>query len=106
MLKDGLIQSLKRSIKTFKSLQKAFKVRWCDKENLHEHLSPSIHRMCKGPGEDVREFTDRFNLVLKKVRSKVGTEEAIIDHYLFSLEGDLHYKVKDHHQQPWKKRKN
>jgi ribonuclease HI len=50
--------------------------------------------MCKGPGEDVREFTDRFNLVLKKIRSKVGTEEGIIDRYLFSLEGDLHFEVK------------
>jgi hypothetical protein len=83
----------KRSIKDVQELQKAFRARCCVEENLHEFFL-QYTEMCKGPGEDVREFTDRFNLALKKVRSKVGTEEAIIDRYLSSLEGDLHFEVK------------
>jgi hypothetical protein len=83
-----------KSIKNVEGLEKAFKVRWCDKENP-EYIFSQYTSMCKGPCESIREFSDRFNLALKKVRSKVGSEQAIIDHYLFSLEGDLHYKVKD-----------
>jgi hypothetical protein len=83
-----------KSIKNVEGLEKAFKVRWCDKENP-EHLFSQYTNICKGPCESIREFSDRFNLALKKVRSKVGSEQAIIDHYLFSLEGDLHFKVKD-----------
>jgi ribonuclease HI len=83
-----------KSIKDVEGLKKAFKVRWCDKENP-EHFFSQYTSMCKGPCESIREFSDRFNLALKKVRSKVGSEQAIIDHYLSSLEGDLHYRVKD-----------
>jgi hypothetical protein len=83
-----------KSIKNVEDLQKAFKVRWCDKENP-EDLFSQYTDICKGPCESIREFTDRFNLALKKVRSKVGSEQAIIDHYLSSLEGDLHFEVKD-----------
>ena len=83
-----------KSIKTVEELQKAFKVRWCDKENPEDLFSQYID-ICRGPCEGIREFTDRFNLALKKVRSKVGAEQAIIDHYLSSLEGDLHFEVKD-----------
>jgi hypothetical protein len=90
----GWIDALpEKSIKDVQELQKAFRARWCVEENLHEIFN-QYTEMCKGPGEDVREFTDRFNLVLKKIRSKVGTEEGIIDRYLSSLEGDLHFEVK------------
>jgi hypothetical protein len=82
-----------KSIKNVEDLEKAFKVRWCDKENP-EDLFSRYTDICKGPCENIREFTDRFNLALKKVRSKVGAEQAIIDHYLSSLEGDLHFEVK------------
>jgi hypothetical protein len=51
--------------------------------------------MCKGSCESIGEFTDRFNLVLKKMRSKVGSEQAIIDWYLFTLEGNLQLRIKD-----------
>jgi hypothetical protein len=69
-------------------------VRWCDKENPQD-LFLQYTDICKGPCESIREFTDRFNLALKKVRSKVGSEQAIIDHYLSSLEGTLQFRVKD-----------
>jgi ribonuclease HI len=84
----------KKSIKTVEDLQKAFKVRWCDKENPEDLFSQYID-ICRGPCEGIREFADRFNLSLKKIRSKVGSEQAIIDHYLSSLEGELHFEVKD-----------
>jgi hypothetical protein len=83
-----------KSIKNVEGLEKAFKVRWCDKENP-ENFFFQYTSMCKGPCESIREFSDRFNLALKKVRSKVGSEQAIIGHYLSSLEGDLHFRVKD-----------
>jgi ribonuclease HI len=69
-------------------------VRWCDKENPQD-LFLQYEDICKGPCEDIREFTDRFNLALKKIRSKVGSEQAIIGHYLSSLEGTLQFRVKD-----------
>jgi hypothetical protein len=50
--------------------------------------------MWKGSCEIIGEFTERFNLVLKKIRSKVGSEQAIIDWYLFTLEGTLQFEVK------------
>jgi hypothetical protein len=68
----------KGSIKNIEELQKAFKVRWCDKENLQD-LFLQYSNICKEPCESIREFTDMFNLVLKKIRSKVGSEQAIID---------------------------
>jgi ribonuclease HI/transposase InsO family protein len=83
-----------KSIKNVEELQRAFKARWCDKENLQDLFS-QYEDICRGPCEDIREFTDRFNLALKKVRSKVGPEQAIIDRYLSSLEGTLHFRVKD-----------
>jgi hypothetical protein len=83
-----------KSIKNVEELQRSFKARWCDKENLQDLFS-QYEDICRGTCEDIREFTDRFNLALKKVRSKVGPEQAIIDRYLSSLKGILHFKVKD-----------
>jgi hypothetical protein len=91
----GWINTLpKRSIKDVQELQKVFRARWCVEENLHESFL-QYTEICKGPGEDLREFSDRFNLFLKKVGSKVGSEEAIIARFLSSLEGSLHFNVKD-----------
>jgi len=89
------IESLpEKSIKNVEELHGSFKARWCDKENLRDLFS-QYEDICRGTCEDIREFTDRFNLALKRVRSKVGPEQAIIDRYLSSLEGTLHFKVKD-----------
>ena len=63
----GWIDTLpKRSIKDVQELQKAFRARWCVEEDLHKFFL-QYTEICKGLGEDVREFTDRFNLALKKV---------------------------------------
>jgi hypothetical protein len=89
--------------KNIEELQKAFKVRWCDNDS--QDSFSQYFNICKGPCESTRDFTDRFNLVLKKIRSKVGSEQAIIDHYLSSLEGTLQFKLRTGHQQLWKKHK-
>jgi hypothetical protein len=78
----------KGSIKNPKELQKAFKIRWCDSEHSHDSFSQYLS-ICKAPCESVRDFSDRFNLLLKRVQSKVASEQAIIDHFLSSLEGTL-----------------
>jgi hypothetical protein len=92
--KGWVDQLPEKSIKNIEELQKAFRVRWCDKEHPQD-LFLQYSDICKGPCESIREFTDRFNLALKKIRSKVGSEQAIIDHYLSSLEGTLQFRVKD-----------
>jgi hypothetical protein len=92
--KGWIDQLPERSIKNIEELQKAFKVRWCDKEHSQDSFS-QYYNICKGPCESTRDFTDRFNLVLKKIRSKVGSEQAIIDQYLSSLEGTLQFEVRD-----------
>jgi ribonuclease HI len=84
----------KGSIKNPEELQKAFKIRWCDSEHSQDSFSQYLS-ICKGPCESVRDFSDRFNLLLKRVRSKVASEQAIIDHFLSSLEGTLQFNVKD-----------
>jgi hypothetical protein len=84
----------KGSIKNLEELQKAFKIRWCDSEHSQDSFSQYLS-ICKGPCESVRDFSDRFNLFLKTVRSKVASEQAIIDHFLSSLEGTLQFNVKD-----------
>jgi hypothetical protein len=60
----------KKSIKNIEELQKAVRVRWCDKEHPQD-LFLQYSDICKGPCESIREFTDRFNLAVKKIRSKV-----------------------------------
>jgi hypothetical protein len=84
----------KGGIKNIEELQRAFKARWCDEENSRD-LFLQYSNMCKGSCESIGEFTDRFNLILKKIRSKVSSEQAIIDWYLFTLEGNLQFRIKD-----------
>jgi hypothetical protein len=83
-----------RCIKNLEELQKAFKIRWCDSEHSQDSFSQYLS-ICKGSCESVRDFSDRFNLLLKRVQSKVASEQAIIDHLLSSLEGTLQFNVKD-----------
>jgi hypothetical protein len=75
-------------------LEKAFKIRWCNCENTQDLYSQYLD-ICKGSCEGVRDFSDRFNLLLKKVKPKLNSEEAILEHYLNSLEGLLQFTLKD-----------
>jgi hypothetical protein len=84
----------KGSIKNPEELQKAFKIRWCDSEHSQDSFSQYLS-ICKGSCESVRDFSDRFNLLLKRVRSKVALEQAIPDHFLSSLKGTLQFNVRD-----------
>jgi hypothetical protein len=84
----------KGSIKTPKELEKAFRIRWCNQENTQSLYSQYID-VCKGSSESVRDFNDRFNLLLKKLRPNLNSEEAILQHYLNSLEGILQFTLKD-----------
>jgi hypothetical protein len=89
------IKSLpKGSIKTPEELEKAFKIRWCKQENAQSLYSQYID-ICKGSSEGIRDFNDRFNLLLKKLRPNLNSEEAILQHYLNSLEGILQFTLKD-----------
>jgi hypothetical protein len=84
----------KEGIKTPEELERAFKIRWCN----HEHTQPLYSQyldICKGSSEGIRDFNDRFNLLLKKVRPNLNSEEAILQHYLNSLEGMLYFTFKD-----------
>jgi hypothetical protein len=92
--KGWIDQVPKKSIKNVEELQKDFRVRWCDKEHSQD-LYSQYYNICKGPCESTRDFTDRFNLVIKKIWSKVVSEQAIIDQYLSSLEETLQFEVKD-----------
>jgi hypothetical protein len=63
--KGWIYQLPEKSIKNIEELQRAFRVRWCDRENIQD-LFLQYEGICKGPCEDIREFTDRFNLALKR----------------------------------------
>jgi hypothetical protein len=82
----------KGSIK--KELQRAFRIRWFDNEHSQDSFSQYLS-ICRGSYESVRDFSDRFNLLLKRVQSKVGSEQAILSHFLSSLEGTLQFTIKD-----------
>jgi hypothetical protein len=84
----------KGSIKNPEELQKAFRIRWCNSKHSQDSYSQYLS-IYKGSCESVTDFSDRFNLLLKKVRSKVSSEQAILDHYLYSLEGILQFTLKD-----------
>jgi hypothetical protein len=77
----------KGSIKTPEDLEQAFKKDWCEKESMDSLYSQYID-ICKASSEGMRDFNDRFNLLLKKIRPRFS-EEAILQHYLSSLEGVL-----------------
>jgi len=50
--------------------------------------------ICKASSEGIRDFNDRFNFLLKKIWPSFS-EEAILQHYLNSLEGVLQFTLKD-----------
>jgi hypothetical protein len=56
----------KGSIKNDEELQKAFRIRWCNNEHSKDSFSQYLS-ICKGSCESVRDFSDRFNLLFKKV---------------------------------------
>ena len=84
---------LKGSIKTPEDVEQAFKKDWCEKESM-DSLYSQYTNICKASSEGIRDFNDRFNLLLKKIRTSFS-EEAILQHYLNSLEGVLQFTLKD-----------
>jgi hypothetical protein len=56
----------KGGIKTHEELERAFKIRWCDHEQTQPLYSQYLD-ICKGSSEGIRDFNDRFNILLKKV---------------------------------------
>jgi hypothetical protein len=84
----------KGGIKTPEELERAFKIRWCNHEHIQSLYSQYLD-ICKGSSEGIRDVNDRFNLLLKKVRPNLNSEEAILQHYLNSLEGMLQFTLKD-----------
>jgi hypothetical protein len=83
----------KGSIKTPEDLEQAFKKYWCEKESM-DSLYSQYTDICKASGEGIRDFNDRFNLLLKKIAPSFS-EEAVLQHYLNSLEGFLQFTLKD-----------
>jgi hypothetical protein len=84
----------KGSIKTPEDLEQVFKKDWCKRENM-DSLYSQYTDICKGSSEGIRDFNDRFNLLLKRIRPNLNSEEAILQHYLNSLEGVLQFTLKD-----------
>jgi hypothetical protein len=56
----------KGSIKTPEDLEQVFKKNWCEKESM-DSLYSQYTDICKGSSEGIRDFNDRFNLLLKKI---------------------------------------
>jgi hypothetical protein len=83
----------KGSIKTPEDLEQAFKKDWCEKESM-DSLYSQYTDICKASSEGIRDFNDRFNLLLKKIRPSFS-EEAVLQHYFNSLEGVLQFTLKD-----------
>jgi hypothetical protein len=84
---------LKGSIKTPEDLEQAFKKYWCEKESMGSLYSQYID-IFKASSEGIRDFNDRFNLLLKKIGPSLS-EEVVLQHYLNSLEGVLQITLKD-----------
>jgi hypothetical protein len=83
----------KGSIKTPEDLEQAFKKDWCEKESM-DSLYSQYTDVCKAPSGGIRDFNDRFNLLLEKIRPSLS-EEVVLQHYLNSLEGVLQFTLKD-----------
>jgi hypothetical protein len=83
----------KGSIKAPEDLEQAFKKDWCEKESM-DSLYSQYTNIFKASSEGIRDFNDRFNLLLKKIMPSF-LEEAILQHYLNSLEGILQFTLKD-----------
>jgi hypothetical protein len=56
----------KGGIKTPEELEKTFKIRWCNQEHTQPLYSQYID-ICKGSSEVIRDFNDRFNILLKNL---------------------------------------
>jgi hypothetical protein len=80
----------KGSIRNLEELEKALKIRWCSNEHTRDFFSQYLD-IYQGSCEGVRDFNDRFNVLLKKVRPKLSSEEAILEHYLSSEEAILEH---------------
>jgi hypothetical protein len=71
---SSLIESARRwiknlpkgSIKTHEDLEKFFKKDWCKRENM-DSLYSQYNDICKGSRKGIRDFNDRFNLLLKRI---------------------------------------
>jgi hypothetical protein len=83
----------KGSIKSPEDIEQAFQKDWCKKESM-DSLYSQYTNICKASSEGIRDFNDRFNLLLKKVRPSFS-EEVVLQHYLNSLEGVLQFTLKD-----------
>ena len=60
------IDTYKGSIRNPEEFERAFKIRWCNDEHKQDLFSQYLD-VCKGSCEGVRDFSDRFNLLLKRV---------------------------------------
>jgi hypothetical protein len=83
----------KGSIKTSEDLEQALKKDWCEKESMGSLYYQYID-ICRASSEAIRDFNDNFNLLLKKIGPSFS-EEAVLQHYLNSLEGVLQFTLKD-----------
>jgi hypothetical protein len=84
----GWINKLpKGSIKTLEDLEQVFKKNWCEKESM-DSLYSQYTDICKASSEGIRDFNDKFNLLLKNIQPSF-LEESILQHYLNLLEGVL-----------------
>jgi hypothetical protein len=83
----------KGSIKNPEDLEQAFQRDWCEKESM-DSLYSQYMNICKASSEGVRDFNDRFNLLLKKDKLSFS-KEVVLQHYLNSLEGMLQFTLKD-----------
>jgi hypothetical protein len=84
---------LKGSIKTPEDIEQAFQKDWCKKESM-DSLYSQYTNICKASSEGIRDFNDRFNLLLKKIGPSFS-KEVVLQHYLNSLEGVLQFTLKD-----------
>jgi hypothetical protein len=84
---------LKGSIKNPEDLEQAFQRDWCEKENM-DSLYSQYMNICKASSEGIRDFNDRFNLLLKKDKLSFS-KEFVLQHYLNLLEGMLQFTLKD-----------
>jgi hypothetical protein len=83
----------KGSIKIHEDLEQAFQKDWCEKESM-DSLYSQYTNICEASSEGIRDFNDRFNLLLKKIKPSFS-EEVVLQHYLNSLEGVLQFTLKD-----------
>jgi hypothetical protein len=75
----------KGRIKTPEDIEQAFRKDWCKKESM-DSLYSQYTNICKASSKGIRDFNDRFNLLCKKAMPSF-LEEAVLQHYLNSLEG-------------------